>query len=198
MSAAYSKQDIARCYQTLLEMMRDRGVPTDRLERFQGTELDAALAAQPVFSAPITDDMTLVVNLNPKVRYSDLRKLLDGLGPDVRHVILVFREPLSTQNAKALAENPVGQIARTEVFQLRELLYNVSHHELVPKHARVESEDEVKQVLAAYKLKSKAQLPLILKGDPMARYLGIRTGEVVRITRPSPTGGTYVCYRCCV
>ena len=41
-------------------------------------------------------------------------------------------------------------------------------------------------------------LPVILRDDAMARYLGLRPGEVVRILRPSPTSGTYVSYRICV
>jgi DNA-directed RNA polymerase subunit H (RpoH/RPB5) len=47
-------------------------------------------------------------------------------------------------------------------------------------------------------LKSKLQLPHIHRGDVMAKWLGLRQGDVVRITRYNETSGEYYYYRYCV
>jgi DNA-directed RNA polymerase I, II, and III subunit RPABC1 len=49
-----------------------------------------------------------------------------------------------------------------------------------------------------FMIKSKFQLPIILKTDAMAKYLGLKNGDIIKITRVSPTAGEYVVYRCCV
>ncbi|KAK9449458.1 RNA polymerase [Limtongia smithiae] len=91
---------------------------------------------------------------------------------------------------------PTVAPAVIETFQESDLLVNITHHELVPKHIRLSTEDK-KLLLDKYRLKE-SQLPRIQREDPVARYLGLKRGMVVKIIRRSETSGRYASYRICL
>ncbi|EQB60334.1 dna-directed rna polymerase 2 [Vairimorpha apis BRL 01] len=82
---------------------------------------------------------------------------------------------------------------KIEIFKDEELMFNITKHELVPKH-RIISEDEKQQLFVKLKI-SAEQMPKILKRDPVCRYLGAESGDVVEILRNSRTAGVSVYYK---
>ncbi|KAK3940692.1 RNA polymerase [Diplogelasinospora grovesii] len=108
--------------------------------------------------------------------------------------ILVTAVPLSAQARKIITVTQ--QYTQIECFLEEDLLVNITHHELVPKHVLL-SREEKTALLKRYRLKE-TQLPRILQKDPIARYLGLKRGQVVKIIRTSETAGRYASYRLCV
>ncbi|KEG15177.1 putative DNA-directed RNA polymerases II [Trypanosoma grayi] len=82
---------------------------------------------------------------------------------------------------------------KIQLFDEDDLVVNITHHELVPKHTQLE-EEEIKEMLQAHALEL-SMLPRILSTDPVAAYLGLERGSVVRIERKSMSAGFYVTYR---
>ncbi|CCE88754.1 Piso0_001533 [Millerozyma farinosa CBS 7064] len=107
--------------------------------------------------------------------------------------IFIYQASITPSATKLI---PTVSPASIETFQESDLVVNITHHELVPKHIKL-SKDEKKELLDRYRLKE-SQLPRIQRDDPVARYLGLKRGEVVKIIRRSETSGRYASYRICL
>lgn len=72
-------------------------------------------------------------------------------------------------------------------------MVNILEHELVPKHEILpkKEKDELLKSLGI----TKDKLPKIFISDPVVNTLQAKPGDVIKITRKSPTAGESVYYR---
>ena len=70
---------------------------------------------------------------------------------------------------------------------------DVRKHLLVPNHEKL-SEKEKEEVLKEYNSRVE-DFPRILKRDAALQGMNVKFGDVIRITRKSPTAGQTVFYR---
>jgi DNA-directed RNA polymerase I, II, and III subunit RPABC1 len=112
----------------------------------------------------------------------------------VSNAIMVLRVDITPFAKQALQE--MSDSFRIEHFKESELLVDITKHQLVPKH-QVLTVAEKSELLKRYRLRE-TQLPRIQVNDPVARYYGMKRGQVVKIIRPSETAGRYVTYRVCM
>ena len=182
--------ELIKSYVTLKEMLTDRGIDTSRLDAISDIELNTMFKVHKIFALEINDNMKIVYHINTKFKINELKKYLG----DNEHVIIVFKEKINNLNIKNMRDQSNVCI---EIFMMKELQFNISKHILVPKHEIVRDQSEIADLLTTYKM-SKNKLTIILHSDPMARYLNVKVGEIVKITRDSPSAGIAIVYRYCV
>jgi DNA-directed RNA polymerase I, II, and III subunit RPABC1 len=128
----------------------------------------------------------------PKIGIKSVKTYFQRMKDEsIYHAILVVQQQLTPSAKQALdALSPEYII---EQFLESELTVNIFYHDLVPEHV-VMTVDEKKELLARYSLQE-SQMMKIQATDPVARYLGLKRGQMVKIIRASETAGRYITYR---
>ena len=93
---------------------------------------------------------------------------------NISRALIVVQVGMTPSAKQALVDMAPKYIL--EQFREAELMINITEHELVPEHV-VMTPDEKRELLARYKLKEH-QLPRIQQSDPVARYFGLKRGQV--------------------
>lgn len=193
--------DIYRIRRTILQMLSDRNYDIgdqleDDYETFKMNNYD--ILENKILSG-LTINCTHKENYDERVqvrfdkpyfiiREKELYKELQQ--EKVNHFIFIVEENRQTQ--KLINAFKAVKI-KIEFFLFKEMMINITHHNLVPKHEPL-SMKEKEELLKCYHIKEN-QLPLISEHDPICRYFGVEPGVVMRITRRSNTAGKYVIYR---
>ena len=83
-----------------------------------------------------------------------------------------------------------------ELLHHRFLSIDLFLHDLVPEHDII-TDKEIEEIEKEYGI-NREQLPKIKAGDPAAKAIGARPGNVIRIVRESETAGRHVVFRYCI
>jgi DNA-directed RNA polymerase I, II, and III subunit RPABC1 len=201
-----------RSRQTLLKILAERGYNTKAYEKFGPVEIAAMAAA--TTPAPFRMNLERPNQALSKCRvvYSigrvknRLATFLDeqlgedtedALNPADTELIVVLLEPVVETFHTAALSTFVNKKLRVSFFQAHTIVNNPMEHVLQPKFDLLPKEEHA-EFLKQNKIKSVANLPLIkFHEDMVARIMGLLPGDIVKITRPSPSAGEYITYRLC-
>lgn len=130
---------------------------------------------------------------------ADINNFITKYG-NKKNIILIFNndnvsQPIITQLNKydKLFQKNDGQL---QYFHAQQLMFNPTKHEYVPKHIKL-SDKEASDFMNEYMIKSKLYMPIILHNDPIAKWLGLKQGDIVKIVRYNENSGVSFYYRSC-
>lgn len=83
------------------------------------------------------------------------------------------------------------------IESIKRLQFNILNHTLVPNHIVI-PESQVIEIMKKYNITDKIQFPDISRFDPVSRAIGLRPGQVCKITRYSKTAIETPYYRICI
>uniref|UniRef100_A0AC11BSX3 RNA polymerase II, I and III subunit E n=1 Tax=Ovis aries TaxID=9940 RepID=A0AC11BSX3_SHEEP len=182
---------------TIMQLCHDRGylVTQDELDQTL-EEFKAQFGDKPSEGRPRRTDLTVLVAHNddptdqmfvffpeePKVGIKTIKVYCQRMQEEnITRALIVVQQGMTPSAKQSLVDMAPKYIL--EQFLQQELLINITEHELVPEHV-VMTKEEVTELLARYKLREN-QLPRIQAGDPVARYFGIKRGQLCFL----PLGG---------
>ena len=117
-----------------------------------------------------------------------------------QNIILIFNNdsvslPLVSQLNKydKLFQKNGGML---QYFQTKQLMFNPTKHEYVPEHIKLK-EDEIVELMKKYMIRSKLDMSRIYPCDPIAKWLGLKHGDIDKINRYNENSGESFYYRSC-
>ena len=190
MSIQNTEYLITNSFRILKEMLEDRKIDISNLNSINDQELILLHNENQIFDIKVNDELKVVYYMANKIKIQNIKSFIDE--ENDKNVIFISKEKLTTNNYKSFSDFKEKNI-NFQFFFIKELLFNIYKHEYVPKH-EVITDKEVEEIKTKYLLKNLYQLPILLNNDPICKYLDIKPGSVVKITRPSPTAGEYILY----
>ena len=189
-----------RVRKTTIEMLEDRGFEvseddknmnyedfTNRLEE-NAIQLVATHRTNPLKMAYVA--FILDAKSFSKKDLVALKALMDEKYPANEMTVIIVQDKQTPQIAKELLND---EYKLYEIFSMKNLMFNITHHEIVPRHILL-NQEEIELVLKQYQT-TRAQLPKLLTTDPVAKYYGMKAGDVCKIIRQSPMTGESYYYR---
>ena len=210
-------ETLYRSRKTLLNILKAKGYDIIPYEKFGPWEIETMIQSEKVNSLRMNlikkdDSKSKAQNCIVIYRLNRLKQSIQTFvnaffdeesedyiaNPEATEVIVMLLEPVNTVDVfhnSALAA--FQKNLRISFFQAHSLVNNPQDHVLVPLHELV-NKDDIPALKKVLNIQSISNLPFIrFHQDIQSRILGAVPGDVIKITRPSPSAGIETVYRVC-
>lgn len=171
-----------KCLTVLNDMLLDRGF-TDNKKLNDYMQISGNDSGQYVLIYFLTDSKISVKKMK------DVKKEIDK--NIFNTLILIYKESV-TSFAKQYLISDFNNL-HIQLFSEKELMINITKHELNPKFKKI-SDDEKSKIVSKFNCKLN-QFPYLLSTDPISKYYAYLPGDLIQICRTSPTAGISIVYR---
>ncbi len=210
----YEDLDILfRSRQTLLKILKENGYNTTAYDKFGPWEIEAMVSAgqdaltmnvnreatddNPITSCRVIYNMKLKQKLNGFLESLTNPENEKAVNPETTEVIVILLEDVAQVFHTASLMEWMKKKLRIRFFKAHNLVFDPREHTLVPKHEKIPHAEHAALMKNLY-ITKKSSFPIIkFHEDMIARIMGLIPDDIVKITRPSPSAGTYEIYRVC-
>jgi DNA-directed RNA polymerases I, II, and III subunit RPABC1 len=194
------KKNLFKIRKTVLEMLEDRkyNIPKNEIIDFDEFSIKYNSKNIDIFIDSGSEELGKMYvyfhNENKSLSKVELKnkinKLIEQYEDENLKIIILLKEKGIGSILKEVNKDEYKNI---EIFLNKNMIFNITHHQLVPKHI-VLNDDEIKELLEKYSTTIN-KLPKLLRSDPIAKYYGMKINQVCKIIRKSPEVGNYPYYR---
>jgi len=170
---------------------------------FQNKQLDMLLERNAIREKEIPKKKTyikyhLAKTLRPQNIYDYVEELfnIEQILSKDDDLIIVVRDEPNESIIKTLQQIWFSDKQFVIIWNIKYLQFNVLQHILVPKH-EILNQTQDKEFRRKYNVNNDKELPNISRFSSVAMAIGIRPGQVCKITRPSKTAINTNFYRIC-
>jgi DNA-directed RNA polymerase subunit H (RpoH/RPB5) len=200
---------LSNSHKVIIEMLQERGYDTSNLKESaplltsgnnispiklskndEMIEIHYEISSTRTNHKKISNIVKLIVeSVEEKDKHKDLTIVFivcDGMTPSVKEALRVLTNKYNVF---------------IQIFAVRKLMLNITRHKIVPKHQRIPKKiyDEfIEDFLDSHHIDSLQCLPKIVESDPVAMFIGLKPGDICKITRPSLSAGKHYVYRYCI
>jgi DNA-directed RNA polymerase I, II, and III subunit RPABC1 len=184
---------------TIIEMLEDRGYNVPDIENltFEQFMIKYTNKNLDIFIYDEAKNKKIYIYFYNELKNfskSDLKNIMQKITLEYQdediNIILLLRDKENSAVTKELQKESFKNV---EIFLKSNMIFNITHHEYVPKHIVLSPEEE-NEVLEKYNT-TRSKLPKISSLDPIAKYYGMKPNQICKIIRKSPEVGNYLYYR---
>ncbi len=193
------KKNLYKVRQTVLEMVSDRGyvIPSHMLaitfEQFS-IQYDQKNIDLYIENEDKAKKYYVYFHVDKAFGKNDMKsvvqKIINQYNDDNIGIIILLKDKESTS---ILKEKSKPLYKNVELFEQQKMTFNITKHVFVPKHIILSNEEEA-EVLDKYQA-TKNKFPKMSIQDPVAKYYGMKSDQMVKILRNDPEVGLSISYR---
>ena len=164
-------------FKTLLEMLSDRHFETKDIQIQKDIEVRKETFNILVKHKVTGSTLQIFYFDDGKIGINHLKSIVNNLN-DIKHVLIIHEDIITSFGKQFIISQ---SDIHFETFLSKELVNNITKHDLVPRHVWL-TNDYKEKFIKDFKIKEK-NLPRILKSDPIVRYYGCNVGTLIKIYR---------------
>ena len=194
---------VATAYKTVLSQLKSRGFDISDYEGASLQEISAMLETKQLVihvGSAETGGVHVLFHVHKGLRPPQLLDFVDAeddlYGPRGELMVIAKDQPNDTLKQE-ITLLWVDDQKYVNVRGIETLQFDVLEHSLVPPHSIADIE-AVKSMKTRLGITRDDQFPEISRFDPCAIAIGLRPGQIVKITRPSRTAVVGDYYRRCI